>query len=398
MKRAVLLAALAGAPALAVACAPDDGAGPDPASRASLASLAHDSLPSHEPTGDGWRRAVDWTPTAIPVNAWTYAPDNGSRLRNYAAPEWWERGHELHTLVEGPDSSRALRALFPEGMWGIELPYPQDIDHTMYAMPVPEGATRLDVRFTTPTPDSAYEARLLPTWSGWGDVDWSTLEARTDGFSVQVRTPAPAGGGTALVAAGWRSQGPSAIYGEALSVDSLPQRGDVYVSLVVRTSPGFSVVGRDSLSLSGQKLGFLLANNLTETPYAVIDPGILGIGKRSVLAEEGLFFTYTNQYDDRRGDRHFWNVEDQLIRLDDGAWHRLELLIEGVQPGVAGATATMWVDGQQVAQETGLIVFGAATTQPRWDGVGISNPYGGGFARVPRDQWIDYAQVRMSVR
>lgn len=81
-----------------------------------------------------------------------------------------------------------------------------------------------------------------------------------------------------------------------------------------------------------------------------------------------------------------------------GAWRQVEVLWVAENPaGSTNGIARMWVDGQQVLNETNMRFFSPGQV-PRWTGVEAVPTYGGGSNPVPYDMfwWIDH--VRVSVR
>jgi hypothetical protein len=349
------------------------------------------------PTSPEWKSAVDWTATLPPVERYTYAPDNGSGLTNYSAAWWDQNGVDIHKIVDS-SGFKVLRATFPKGMWGVQVANAPrlDPDKFFYEFDIPQGAVSFDVLFKTPTPDIQYEERIYPIWSGWGDVDWTRVVKRTDGETIAWKTPAPAGA-KLWYANGWGAQGPSHLFGTPLNIsETIPQTGHIYVGAVVRMSPNFSVVGTDGLRLVGQKLFYLNGGQLASGDWA--NPAIVGVSARDASNPSLLSFTYTNQYDGRDGERLFFNVDDaSLTNINDGKLHTIELLISPNTTGQADGTMIVWLDGREIARKSGLAYFGTAAKKA-WIQVGIVNPYGGGFAQVPKEQYIDYRAFKLIVK
>lgn len=113
------------------------------------------------------------------------------------------------------------------------------------------------------------------------------------------------------------------------------------------------------------------------------------------LNRRGNVIDLTLQYAQRNGQSNVpaGSQRRAHTRVDDGAWHLIELLIEGNEAGRANCRTRVWVDDVLNFDVGGLV---CARGEALFYGINLDPIWGGIGERKPRDEWIEMDHVRVS--
>lgn len=234
---------------------------------------------------------------------------------------------------------------------------------------------------------SLADANWLEQWGALSDKSWgldsnlTVLEDPDGHFDEILRVVYPAGSASPSVS---RESG-VAIGGAQFYADlPIPAQDKLTLSYFVRFSEDFDFV-------KGGKLPGLFGG--IGASGGNIPDGTDGFSTRIMWRRDGdgemyAYLPTSEGYGDSIG-RGSW-------RFQPGVWHHLEQTISLNQPEAADGRIQVWVDGEQVIDQSGLTF--RSTSDLQIDGLFFSTFFGGGDPSwaTPRDVYADFADFTVT--
>lgn len=262
------------------------------------------------------------------------------------------------------------------------LPVPEET-------PVTAEAKSTAVDHATPTLWSAEfnsndwrESWNIANKGAWGEENLTVIETGDPNFPHVLRAVFPAGSASPSVS---REANVPLGGGQFYADLGMPPQESLRLSYYLRFSDNFDFV-------KGGKLPGLYGGE--GGSGGNIPDGQDGFSTRFMWRAEGDGEVYAYLPTSRR---HGTSIGRGNWRFQPGVWHHLEQEIQLNQPGVADGRVRVWLDGQLVLDQVGLIF--RSVDSLKIDGVFFSTFFGGGDASwaTPQDVYIDFANFSVSV-
>ena len=332
-------------------------------------------------SGPGWVRG----PFTVTDTSHTITvPRQDTAYHATACAEWvHRRGHVVQPHACGSALVEALADVPLDTVVVVVdtvTPEPEPEPEPEPAPPPPVGAWPNEPPGNVVVADEPFVERLLSPQPG-GRWEWGNGAETTSAMSIEPT----ASGGTAM-----RWSWPEGKRG-----------GD---------SPGRAVITSTAMQFHSYYVGVLVRWSVPWTAHTSGANKILYWG--SMEARETLGWGPTQYYLNRRG-----NVIDLTLqhaqangqsnipassaarvastRVDDGQWHRIELLVDGNDAGAANCRARVWVDGVLNFDVGGLV---CTNDRSRFYGINLDPIWGGIGEEKPQAEWLEMDHVRVSGR